>query len=203
MEHNPYEQPRFRTGTTLAQEDDDDDDDDDDEDDEDDDDDDVDDDVDAGEGCGTHRFAARPLTNRLFVGHGLNPLPAEAEEALRTALAALLPAPSPASSAAPAEPAEPAAAAAEPTEAGAPVVLLETAHKGYAFATLPLPCEAQRCTGCEARLLQVLEALDGRLHLCGGAPLNVCPATDPTCKHFAQAGRCRLGDACRFRHPAR
>ena len=116
-----------------------------------------------------------------------------------------------AAAAAAAAPAAAAAAAAAdgPTEADAPVVLLETRHKGYAFATLPLPCEAQGCKGCkgckgcEARLLSIFEALDGRLRLCGGAPLNVCPATDPVCKHFAEVGRCRLGDACRFRHPAR
>ena len=48
--------------------------------------------------------------------------------------------------------------------ASAPAAVLETRFKGYAFATLTVEGEAE--------LLGVIEALDGKVSLCGGAPLN-------------------------------
>eukprot|EP01063_Lacrimia_lanifica_P037364 TRINITY_DN7645_c0_g1_i1.p1 TRINITY_DN7645_c0_g1~~TRINITY_DN7645_c0_g1_i1.p1 ORF type:complete len:543 (+),score=90.35 TRINITY_DN7645_c0_g1_i1:211-1839(+) len=134
-----------------------------------------------GAGCGDprHRFAARPITPRLFVGHGHKALPPCAADALAALFRPFL--------------------AAGRAAASPPSAEVEASHRGYAFATLPAEAGLR-----QEHIVDILAALDGEVvDLPGtGAPteLNMCPATEPVCKHFLATGACRLGEACRFRH---
>jgi hypothetical protein len=127
-------------------------------------------------GGALHRFAARPVTSRLFAGHGHKKLGPGGEQALAELFRPLL------------TPFLPAVSAR---------VALEASHRGYAFANLPPQLSAEQIVG-------ILAALDGQvldLHANGACkPLNLCPATDPVCKHWAASGKCLHGDQCKFRH---
>ena len=181
------------------------------------------------------RFAARRLSERLFIGHGKKKLCPRGAAALQAAV-------------------KDAATNAVADHSSLPVhlctahqdeggsltadengsalvsphrmaVTLEM-HRGYAFANL-IGGDASRSAS-----LRVITTLDGaQLHVPRGRAqgslvdnkefrnvasrgattveddaegytllLDVCPATQPVCKHFARAGSCRFGERCHFAH---
>ena len=179
------------------------------------------------------RFAARRLSERLFIGHGKKKLCPRGAAALQTAVKDAATNPVSAHSSLPVH-----LWSAHQDNGGSNgdgsahvsphgmAVTLEM-HRGYAFANL---------TGAGASRtasLRVIATLDGaqldvppggRAHgstadtkECQNVArevttmdgddavgytlvLDVCPATQPVCKHFARAGSCRFGERCHFAH---
>ena len=80
----------------------------------------------------------------------------------------------------------------EPTEAGAPAVLLETRHKGYAFATLPLPCEARGVRGARRACSRSSRPSTGG-SACAAARRSACPRHRPHVQALCAVGPVQAG----------